>query len=327
MTLPTAKDVYAAAERLAGVAHQTPLLTSDDLNQRTGKQVFLKAENLQRTGSFKFRGAYNRLVQLSEDERSRGVVAFSSGNHAQGVACAAQLLNIPAVIVMPDDAPSIKRSNTEAYEAEVIGYDRATESREQIAADIAEARGAVLVPAFDDPHIIAGQGTAGLEAIQQIKSRGSDPDGFVTCCGGGGLTAGCALVGEDLAPAMKLFTAEPQVCDDTARSLELGQRVSIQPDAHSICDALLSPMPGELTFAINKDRVTAGLSVTETEVMQAVAFAFRVLKLVVEPGGAVALAAALSGKLPDDLETVCLTLTGGNVDQGMFEQCLSNAPA
>ena len=324
--IPTFQSVEAAADRLRGHAVLTPLLVNDDLNRRTGKQVFLKAEPFQRTGSFKFRGAYNRLSQLTDEERTAGVVAFSSGNHAQGVAYAAQLLGLPAVIVMPHDAPAIKRENTEAFGADVIGYDRATESREEIAGRIAAERGATLVPAFDDPHIIAGQGTVGLEAITQMQDLGAQPDGMIICCGGGGLTAGCALAAEALAPKMKLFTAEPVDFDDTARSLAAGERLGVEPGGASFCDALLSPLPGEITFAINKDRVELGLTVTDAEVARAVSYAFQYLKVVLEPGGAVSLAAALSGKLADDLSCVCLILSGGNVDHGVFQQCLADWP-
>lgn len=312
-------DVEVAAQRLAGVAVRTPALTNPALDEAIGRSAILKPETLQRGGSFKFRGAYNRLAMLTDDERRSGVVAWSSGNHAQGVAAAARLLGVRARIVMPEDAPTIKLANTRALGAEVITYDRYTGDREAIARELAARDGGVLVPSYDDPAIIAGQGTAGLELFQDV----AEPlDALLVCCGGGGLTAGCALALEALSPQTKLFCIEPEGYDDHARSLESGQREHADTSRSSICDALLSPTPGALTFPINRRLLTGGLVVTEAEVRSAMRFAFRRLKLVVEPGGAVALAALLAGRLPDEYRRVGVLLSGGNVDPGLFTEIL-----
>ena len=293
-SLPNFDDVKAAAGRLEGLAVRTPLLESPALNARVAGRVLLKAEVLQRTGSFKFRGAYNRISQIPEADRAGGVVAYSSGNHAQGVAATAALLGLLAVIVMPSDAPVIKVANTRGYGAEVVFYDRATQAREKIGAAIAAERGATLVPPYDDPMVIAGQGTCGLEVIEETRELGVTLDAMLVCCGGGGLTAGCALSFEALSPATKVHTVEPAGYDDTRISLEAGRPLPHGPAAPSICDALLSPQPGDLTFAVNRTRVRSGLSVTDAEVREAMRFAFGSLKLVVEPGGAVCLAAVLA---------------------------------
>ena len=319
---PSFADVEAAAGRLAGHAVATPLLSSPALDRRVGGRVLLKAETLQRTGSFKFRGAYNRISQIPEDARPAGVVAYSSGNHAQGVAAAAALLGVPATIVMPEDAPAIKLANTRGYGAEVVLYDRFTEVREEICAEIAARRGATIVRPFDDPAIIAGQGTCGLEIARQAAALDAELDAVLICCGGGGLTAGCALALAELSPRTAIYTVEPEAFDDTARSLAAGARVANDPAAHSFCDALLAPTPGELTFAINRRLVTGGLSVGDAEVAAAMAYAFRTLKLVVEPGGAVALAALLSGRLDARGKTVALTLSGANVDPQTYREVL-----
>ena len=324
---PSFADVAAAAERLAGHAVATPLLSSPALDRRVGGRVLLKAETLQRTGSFKFRGAYNRISQIPADARPAGVVAFSSGNHAQGVAAAAALLGVPATIVMPEDAPAIKLANTRGYGAEVVLHDRFTESREEICAEIAARRGATIVPPFDDPAIIAGQGTCGLEIARQAAALDAELDAVLICCGGGGLTAGCALALAELSPKTAIYTVEPAAFDDTARSLAarslaVDARVANDPAARSFCDALLAPSPGELTFAINRRLVTGGLSVSDAEVAAAMAYAFRTLKLVVEPGGAVALAALLSGRLDARGKTVALTLSGANVDPQTYREIL-----
>ena len=319
---PSFADVEAAAGRLAGHAVATPLLSSPALDRRVGGRVLLKAETLQRTGSFKFRGAYNRISQIPEDARPAGVVAYSSGNHAQGVAAAAALLGVPATIVMPEDAPAIKLANTRGYGAEVVLYDRFTEVREEICAEIAARRGATIVRPFDDPAIIAGQGTCGLEIARQAAALDAELDAVLICCGGGGLTAGCALALAELSPRTAIYTVEPEAFDDTARSLAAGARVANDPAARSFCDALLAPTPGELTFAINRRLVTGGLSVGDAEVAAAMAYAFRTLKLVVEPGGAVALAALLSGHLDARGKTVALTLSGANVDPQTYREVL-----
>lgn len=322
-SLPTIDDLHAAARRLEGLAVKTPLLESSALNERVGGRVLLKAETLQRTGSFKFRGAFNRISQIPERDRAGGVVAFSSGNHAQGVAAAAALLGLPAVIVMPSDAPAIKVANTRGYGAEVVFYDRFAESREAIGAEIASQRNATLVRPYDDSGVIAGQGTCGLEVVAQAKERQLVLDAMLVCCGGGGLTAGCALAFEALSPKTSLFTVEPEGYDDTRISLEAGRPLPHGEAPASICDALLSPQPGDLTFALNRTRVSGGLSVTDAEVKAAMRYAFRTLKLVVEPGGAVCLAAVLAGKTNAAGRVTGLTLSGGNVDAELYRAVLS----
>jgi threonine dehydratase len=312
--LPTFADVEAAAERLRGVAVRTPLLESEALNARAGGRVLLKAECLQRTGSFKFRGAYNTISQVD----AAAVVAYSSGNHAQGVAAAAKLLGKAATIVMPADAPAIKIENTKAYGAAVRLYDRARESREAIGAEIAAATGAALIRPYDDPRIIAGQGTGGLEIAAQVRDRGARPDLALAPCGGGGLIAGCALALTTAFPGIRVYAVEPAGLDDTGRSLESGERVANRAGATSICDALLIPTPGELTFRVNRQLLAGGLTASDDEVRDAMAFAFRHLKLVLEPGGAVALAAVLSEKLPLQGRTAVVVLSGGNVDPALF---------
>jgi threonine dehydratase len=324
-SLPTAAEVEQAAARIQGAAILTPLLQSSLLDARVGARVLLKVEALQRTGSFKFRGAYNRLVQLNAQERAAGVVAFSSGNHAQGIAAAAQLLGMPASIVMPRDAPAIKVENTRAYGAEIVLYDRLYESREDIAARLAAERGATLVPSFDDPHIIAGQGTAGRELMQQAGAHGALPDAVYVPTGGGGLIAGCSLAIKAACPATQIFAVEPAGFDDHRRSLESGARAANAKDAKSFCDALLAPEPGELTFQINSRTLAGGLVVDDDEVARAVSFAFRNLKLVLEPGGAVALAAALAGKTVTNA-TIALVCSGGNVETDTFVDCLQRFP-
>jgi len=320
--VPAFDDILRAAERLRGWATVTPLLESAALNEFAGARVLLKAEPLQRTGSFKFRGAFNRIAQIPEALRRNGVVAFSSGNHAQGVAAAAAILGLPAVIVMPRDAPRIKIENTRGYGAEVVLYDRLTESREEIGDRLCAERGATLVRPYDDGGIIAGQGTCGLEIARQAEALGARPDTLLVCCGGGGLTAGCGIAFERMLPDANVMTVEPVNYDDTKRSLEAGKILPNQGAQGSICDALLAPQPGRLTFAANKTRVGGGLAVTDREVKAAMAYAFRVLKLVLEPGGAVCLAAVLAGKIDCAGRTVALTLSGGNVDPDLFRSVL-----
>jgi len=321
--LPGISEVEAAAGRLAGVVRRTPLLAGTPLDELTGARLLFKAEALQRTGSFKIRGAYNRLVQLDAAERRAGVVAFSSGNHAQGVAAAARLLGVPATIVMPSNAPAIKLENTRALGAEVVLYDRFTGDREAIARRIVAERGATLVPAYDDPHVVAGQGTAGLELMQQAAAIGSTPDLVLVPTSGGGLTAGTAISVRALAPDAAVYGVEPEAFDDTRRSLAAGTLLRNPPEARSICDALQSSPPGRLTFAINRELLAGILTVSDAEVEAAMAQAFRCLKLVVEPGGAVALAAALAGKLPLAGRTVAIVLSGGNVDAATFAAALA----
>jgi len=319
---PTFADIERAAECLAGVAHRTPVIRSDALDERTGGRILLKAENLQRTGSFKIRGAYKRLSELKDAGRTH-VVAFSSGNHAQGVALAARLLGMRAVIVMPSDAPRLKIDNTRSLGAEIVLYDRRTESREAIAARIAAEQQAVVVPSFDDPGIIAGQGTVGLELADQSRAIGADLDAVIVPTSGGGLAAGIALALETTSPRTKVHTAEPAGFDDHARSLAAGEILSNASGSESICDALLAPSPGRITFAINRRLLGEGLVAGDDEVRTAMAFAFRELKLVVEPGGAVALAALLGGRMDAKGRTIAVVLSGGNVDREAFADCLS----
>jgi threonine dehydratase len=301
---------------------RTPLIRSDALDAAAGGKVFIKPECLQRTGSFKFRGAYNRLCRLTAEERKAGVVAFSSGNHAQGVASAAEILGLPAVIVMPADAPAVKVEATRGYGAEVIFYDRFTESREEIAERLAREKGAVVVPSYDDFHIMAGQGTAGLEAAQQLKEIGVEADLLACPASGGGFISGVGLAFEALSPKTRLYIAEPAGYDDHAQSLAAGHRVKITPPGPSLCDALLAPTPGELTFAINQRLLAGAVQATDEEALDAIAFAFRHLKLVLEPGGAVALAALLQGRLPLDGGTALIIASGGNVDPGVYVRAI-----
>jgi threonine dehydratase len=315
--LPDLAAVEAAAARLAGQAIETPLLESHDLNARSGGRLFIKPETLQRTGSFKFRGAFNKISQIPRDAKG-GVVAFSSGNHAQGVAAAAQIRGLPAVIVMPSDAPAIKIANTRGYGAEVILYDRHREDREQVGGRLAAERGAVLVRPYDDPDVIAGQGTIGLEIARQCKAKGAAPDTVLCPAGGGGMIAGCATALTALLPGVKVYAVEPAGFDDTARSLAAHKRVANEPGKTTICDALMAAMPGELTFAINGRLLAGGFAVSDKEVQAAMAYAFRTLKLVIEPGGAVALAAVLAGKIDLRGHTAAVVCSGGNVDPATF---------
>jgi len=323
--LPTAADVEDAALRLAGQAVLTPLLRNAELDRLTGGTILVKPEVLQRTGSFKFRGAFNRLSRISDAERAKGVVAWSSGNHAQGVAEAARILGMPAVIVMPSDAPALKIANTRALGAEVVLYDRATESREGIGRAIAADRGAVIVPPFDDPHIIAGQGTVGLEIGRQAADLGLTVDAALACCSGGGLACGTALGLHLSFPAAQVHTVEPAGFDDFARSLAVGEKVRNPSMTGSLCDALMAPTPGDITFALGRRELAPGLTVTDEEAFAAMRFAFQHLKLVVEPGGAVALAAVLTGKLPTAGRTVAVILSGGNVDPALHARILTES--
>jgi threonine dehydratase len=324
---PVLADLHDAARQLAGMAVRTPLIRSDALDAAAGGRVFVKAECLQRTGSFKFRGAYNRISRLTAAERKAGVVAFSSGNHAQGVASAAQIIGCPAVIVMPADAPAMKIDATRGYGADVILYDRFTESREDIAAAITAERGAILVPPFDDPFIIAGQGTVGLEVLDQLA--GLDPpvaaDVLVCPASGGGLMAGITLAFAAASPKTRLYCAEPAGFDDHALSLIAGERIKAPPGAApSLCDALMSPLPGELTFPINAAYLTAGVTATDEEALAAMAFAFRHLKLVLEPGGAAGLAAVLNGRVDLNGGAAVVIASGGNVDPAVYARAIGS---
>ncbi len=320
--LPVFSDIMSAVNRLAGRIVRTPLLESPLLNQRMGRRILVKPECLQRTGSFKFRGASNKILALGDSVKTGGVVAYSSGNHAQGVAAAAHFAGIPALIVMPSDAPAIKRANTAAWGAEIKLYDRFTENREALAQSIAKSRGAAIVPPYDDPLVIAGQGTVGVEIAEQLEAMDVKPCAVVVPCGGGGLISGTALALSNLCPDVPIYSAEPADFNDTARSLTSGERESVSPDARSICDALLTPTPGVITIALNQALLSGGLSVTDKEALAAMRTAFLDLKLVVEPGGAVALASILSGKLPPGDDPVVAVLSGGNVDPETFQAAL-----
>jgi threonine dehydratase len=325
--LPTYADVVAAAERIRGAAVRTRLRRSPALDGETHGRILLKCEIEQHTGSFKFRGAMNRMSQIAGDKRKAGVVAYSSGNHAQAVAAVAQRLQMPAVIVMPSDAPEMKIARTQGYGAEVVLYDRVREDREAIGGRIASERGATLVPPFDDRDIIAGQGTVGLEIADQVHEQGLAPDAVLVPCSGGGLTAGIALAIKQRFPAAEIITVEPDGFDDTARSLALGERVANTASPGSVCDALLVPTPGRITFAVNSRLVARGLSVSDDAALHAVAYATKELDAEVEPGGAVALAALLTGAFDARDRTVVAVLSGGNIDEAMLDRALATLPA
>jgi threonine dehydratase len=320
--LPTAADIEAAAKRIAGVAVRTPLINAPVLDDRLGARVFLKAETLQRTGSFKFRGAYNKISAIPKDRRAAGVVAYSSGNHAQGVAAAAKLLGMRATIVMPADAPRAKRERTAALGAEIVLYDRNTEDRAAIAGRIVAERGATLVPPYDDPLIIAGQGTIGREIVEDLAALGIKPDMVVVGASGGGLAAGISLGVKARVPEAEFYTVEPEGFDDTLRSFASGKREHNPRMSGSICDALMSATPGELTFPITQALIGQGLTASDQEVARAVRYAFEELKLVVEPGGAIGLAALLAGKLDVQGKVVVGILSGGNVDAELFARLI-----
>jgi threonine dehydratase len=314
------RDVEAAAGRLDGVAIRTPLIRNAELDELAGGKVFIKPECLQVTGSFKIRGAYNFLSQLTREEAQRGVVAFSSGNHAQGVAAAGTMLGVRTAIVMPEDAPRAKLENTKRLGGEVITYDRYTGDREAIARAIAEDRKSVVVPSYDHDWIIAGQGTVGLEIAEQCRELGITPDQVLVNCGGGGLVSGSATALKDRFPGTSVHTVEPEEFDDTARSLASGRRERNSDDARSICDALQAHSPGELTFAIMQRLLGPGLRVSDAEVREAMRFAFRYLKMVIEPGGAAALAAALAARIDTRDRTTVVVVSGGNVDRELYAE-------
>lgn len=323
--LPTVADIEDAARQLRGVAMRTPLLESPLLNERLGGRLLVKAEPLQLTGSFKFRGAYNRVSRLNADERKRGVVAFSSGNHAQGTAYAAKISGVPAVIIMPSDAPAIKIANTRAYGAEVVLYDRYKESREEIGNRYARDRGMILVPPFDDPYIISGQGTVGLEIMAQCSERDIDPDVVLAPASGGGLVSGISLAVKSRKPDCTVYCAEPDHFDDIALSLSSGQIRSHSGEGKTFCDALMAPHPGDITFGVMSANLAGSVTATDAEVETAMATAFHYLKLVVEPGGAVALASVLNGKVPCANRTVIVVASGGNVDSALYSTIIGRA--
>ena len=317
------EGVRDAARQIAGHAVRTPLIESPALNERLGGRLLMKAENLQVAGAFKFRGAWNRISRLTSEELARGVVAYSSGNHAQAVAAAARRMGTHAIIVMPADSPRVKVEGVIAFGGEVRMYDRYTESREAIGEEIAATKGSVLVRPFDDPFIIEGQGTTGLEIVEQSREQGVERIDQLLCgASGGGLIAGINLSMAALSPDTPVIGVEPQAYNDTLLSLAAGERLTHAPVAHpSICDALMTDRPGELTFPINR-RLERVVTVSDAEVAEAVAYAFRTLKQVVEPGGAVSLAALLSGKVEAAGKTTAIVLSGGNVDPGLFSDII-----
>lgn len=313
--------ITAAADRLKGHAVRTPLLNAPLLDDMAARRVFLKPECLQKTGSFKYRGARSAISALPEDVRRRGVIAFSSGNHAQGIACAAREMGVPAVIIMPEDAPVLKIDNTRAYGAEVVLYDRVKEDRDALGAELADARGLTLIKPFDNEDVIAGQGTCGLEIAQQAMDAGIERADVLICCGGGGLTAGVSLALEANAPGLRPRPVEPEGFDDVTRSLAAGQVLSNARMSGSICDAILTPHAGDLTFPIIQRLCGPGIVVSDDDALRAMAVAFSRLKLVLEPGGAVALAAALF--LEKGEGDVIVVVSGGNVDSAIFQTALS----
>jgi threonine dehydratase len=315
-------DVERAAQRLAGVAHRTPVVTSRTLDERTGTRVHLKAECFQRGGAFKFRGAYNKISSLDEGALRRGVIAYSSGNHAQAVAIAAALLGTSATIVMPEDAPAAKLDATRGYGAEVVLYDRWTESREEIGARLAEERGLELVRPYDDPLVMAGQGTAALELLEEAPEL----DVLLVPVSGGGLIAGCSTAAKALRPAIRVVGVEPEAGDDTRRSLAAGERTRIDVP-RTIADGLQAPEPGELTFEVNSRLVDEVVTVTDDEIVEAMAFLFDRLKLVTEPSGAVGAAALLSGKVDARGAQAGVVISGGNVGAARFAELVSRVPA
>ena len=319
-------NIKAAEKRLLGVVVKTPLMTNHYLNNRLNAKIYFKLENCQHIGAFKFRGAYNRLVQLNEDKKKYGVVAFSSGNHAQGIALAANILGLQATIVMPADAPKLKLDGTLRLGANVVEYDRNRESREEIAENIANETGATLVPAFEDFDVMAGQGTAGLEIVEQLKSRNENLDIFLSPCGGGGLLAGTSTAIKGCLPSVIIYGVEQEQYDDHARSKLASRRIKIPGNTPTMCDALMATTPGELTWSVNQKTVDDFLVVSEDSVAFAVAFAFRHLKQVIEPGGAVGLAALLDKSINISGKTVAVILSGGNIDDETFNYCQSKYP-
>ena len=321
MDLPQYDDVQEASKRIAPFAVRTPLLTAPRLNQALGGTILVKAEPLQVTGSFKFRGACNSIQMLGDDVKT--VVAWSSGNHAQAVAYAARTRGLRAIIVMPEDAPAAKITGTKELGGEVVTYDRYSESREDIGAALAAEHSATVIPPYDYLPTIAGQGTIGIEIAQQLDEMGMTADQLICCTGGGGLLAGLALGLHHHKPDIKIYGAEPEGFDDFKRSLDRGERVANDPNNRSICDAIVTAMPGEMTFPINQDHVTDGLVVSDDDALDAIAIAYKHLKIIIEPGGAVALAAALKQKIDITGKTTVVVASGGNVDKEMFDRALA----
>ncbi|WP_371136872.1 threonine/serine dehydratase [Falsiroseomonas sp.] len=323
MALPTHADVRAAAARIAPHIIHTPMLRHALLDALTGGTILVKPEPLQRTGSFKLRGATNAALLMPETAREGGVVTHSSGNHGQATACAAAMLGMRALVAMPQDAPSIKVESTRRWGAEITFFDRRTTDREALAERLAAERGATLLPPFDHPDIIAGQGSLALELFADAAAAGLTLDALAVCTGGGGLIAGCALAAEGASPATRIWAVEPEGWDDTRLSLEAGERIANDGAGETLCDALLSMRPGALTFAVNQPRLAGAVVVTPAEVFAAMRFAFEHLKIVAEPGGAVALAAVLAGKIEARGRTVGVVVSGGNVDPAVFARALA----
>ena len=315
---PTVDDVREAAAALDGVAVETPLFENSDVNDQLAGRLLIKAETTQRTGSFKFRGAYNRIRQLTKSQRDRGVVAYSSGNHAQAVASAARMVGTSALIVMPSDAPSNKLDRTRDLGAEVVTYDRTTETREEVAECISAERNLVMVPPNEDARVLAGAGTVALELIRQATARRTALDAVLVPCGGGGLTAATALVFEALSPKTKIFAVEPEQFDDTRRSFEAGKRLANPKGRTTICDSIMTDIPGELTFSINRERLSGVLTVSDNDVRSAMKVGFDQYKAVIEPGAAVGLAAVLRRTIDVSGKVVAVIATGGNVDAANF---------
>lgn len=316
--VPTFLDVQAAVSRLHGNAVKTPLLHSDVINNQLGKRVWFKAECLQKKNAFKYRGAFNRLSLLTSTERERGVVAYSSGNHAQGVSRSAKELGIDAIIVMPTDAPKVKVAGVLADGATIVTYDRNTESREEMAAEIAKRDRRTIIPSYDDPHIIAGQGSIGVELAEAEPNF----DAVITCLGGGGMCAGISLALAELSPATQIYGAEPVDYNDHQMSLRAGHRVAIKDTPYTVCEAIMTPIPGEITWAINSKSLQDVFTVTDAECLNAMRVANEELNVTLEPGGAAAMAALLGGNLPDNIKTVAVILSGGNVDDEILQKAL-----
>ena len=316
-------DIQTAYQRIRHQVVETPLLESKTLSAMSGGHVYLKCENLQHTGSFKFRGASNAILGLETDQRKLGVVSYSSGNHAQGVACAAKLAGIRSTIVMPEDAPAVKIANTRSHGANVVLYHRYRESREQIGADLSASTGAHLIRPYDDYAVIQGQGTAGLECANQLKARALQPDAMIICCGGGGLSAGCGVAMRAIFPDIDLFLAEPAAFDDYGRSLSTGQRQTNDPESRSICDAIVTPTPGELTFPIVKKHFKAGLSANDGMVKDAVKLLYTNHRIVAEPGGAIAVACFMKNLDAFRGKVVVLMISGGNIDPSLLQNIIS----
>ncbi len=321
---PNYSDLILAARNIRQFIHPTPLFHSSILDESVGARILLKAETLQRTGSFKFRGAFNKMRHLKAKKNHTEIVSWSSGNHAQAVAAAANILGQHATIIMPTDAPKAKIDGTQRYGSEIIFYNRENEVREKIGESVAKERDAIIVPPYDDPDVIAGQGTVGLEIASQALARDIIPDIALVPCGGGGLVAGCAIALQTQFPSIRVHPVEPENFDDTTRSLVSKKRMKNSPGHQSICDSLLAPTPGSLTFKINAERLSDGVVVTEEQVLNAMRFAFRHFKLVVEPGGAIALAALLANKPSYRNKNVVVLLSGGNVDSDIFGHALGS---